>query len=416
VCYKNTHIIHFRELKHSPIFETLSVEIIFAINSKAFYHFTRSISFKILSMNIKINNTIKDSLGRDTYLNHYAEIDCSIGSSPYGHSSEVDRAIRSLDLKSLSSYQDMYFDPNLMSEILKKWGKHNVDKSEIFFGHGIFNLIERILYKLLDTSDGMLGYGPQFNEIPSEIKLAGGSYTPIPMTSDFRFPFEGIMKELEKDNAYSLIFIDNPNNPTGQITELSKLEKIIAAAEKKGICVIIDEAYGEFMEDENSAFTILSKYSNLIVTRSFSKAYGLASMRVGYCGVSEDIVPYFRKIDVPFEPTLVSSVGATKAFSDHTFLNNVVEKVKIEKEIIIKGLEKLGISVLPTNNSVSILCIHKEGVNLVELFKKCGIKVVSGQSFNNTNSIMDDSFARLRMPGSEVKCIEIINRLEEVLL
>jgi len=327
----------------------------------------------------------------------------------------VDTALRSIDLKMLTSYQDMYFDPNLLAQILKKWGKYGVTKTEMFFGHGIFNLTERILYKLLDTSGGMLGYGPQFNEIPSEMKLTGGKYYPIPMSDKFEFPFEAIMNELESNGDYSLVFIDNPNNPTGQITPLDKIEAIIALANKKGICVIIDEAYGDFMEEANSAFTLLSKYSNMIVTRSFSKAYGLASLRAGYCGVSKEIVPYFRKIDVPFEPTLVSSIGATEAIRDETFLQGVIQNIKVEKEIMINGLNNLGFQVLPTDTSVSILCVHKKGVNVVELFEKCAVKVVSGEAFYNTNELMDNSFARVRMPGSVVKCTEIINRLKDVL-
>ncbi|MCH2020852.1 MAG: aminotransferase class I/II-fold pyridoxal phosphate-dependent enzyme [Saprospiraceae bacterium] len=368
-----------------------------------------------MKLNIRIKKEIQHSIERDTYLNHFSEIDCSLGSSPYGHSSSVDTALQSVDYKMLTSYQDMYFDPNLLSQILKKWSQYGVSKTALFFGHGIYLLVERIMYKLLDISNGMLGYGPQFNEIPSEMQFAGGIYKGIPMTNNFEFPFEEMMEEIAINGIYAVIYIDNPNNPTGQIISLDKIEKIVSLAEKKGICVIIDEAYGDFMHDEQSAFKLVCKYSNLVVIRSFSKAYGLASMRASYCAVSDEIAPYFRKIDVPFEPTLLSAIAANAAIGDQVFLENVKKKVRAEKEIMIKGLRTLGFEVLPTDKNTSILCVYKKGMDVVKFFEECNVKVVSGVAFNKTNSMMDTSFARLRMPGSTLKCNEILNRMEEVL-
>ena len=368
-----------------------------------------------MKLNIRIKKEIQNSIERDTYLNHFSEIDCSLGSSPYGHSSKVDAALQSVDYKMLTSYQDMYFDPNLLSQILKKWSKYGVSKTSLFFGHGIYLLVERIMYKLLDIPCGMLGYGPQFNEIPSEMQFAGGIYKGIPMTDNFDFPFDEIMTEIATKGTYAVIYIDNPNNPTGQIISLDKIEKIVSLAAQNGVCVIIDEAYGDFMNEEQSAFALVSEYPNLVVVRSFSKAYGLASLRASYCAVSEEIVPYFRKIDVPFEPTLLSAIGATAAIGDQAFLEDVIQKVRSEKEIMIKGLKHLEFEVLPTDDNTSILCVHKKGMDVVKLFEECNVKVVSGIAFSKTNSIMDASFARLRMPGSTVKCNEILNRLEEVL-
>ena len=168
----------------------------------------------------------------------------------------------------------------------------------------------------------MLGYGPQFNEIPTEMEAAGGNYRPIPLMPDFQFPFQQILCQLKSKND-SMLYLDNPNNPTGYLIPMEYIECIVQEAEKNEIIVLVDEAYGDFVPDECSAINLVRKYSNLMVIRSFSKALGLAAQRVGYMAISDSLAHYYKKIDVPFEPTLVSAEMASMTLGDYDFINHV---------------------------------------------------------------------------------------------
>ena len=271
-----------------------------------------------LSPKIKFKKSLYSNFEATDYLNPHttidnasAVIDSSLGFSPYGFSPYVKAALQKVDYTTLTAYQEIYHDSSLLGELIKKWGYSGITKENVFFGHGAYNVLERIVYKLLEPCS-MLGVGPQFPNIPNEAMLSGGSYHSIPFNQEFKFPCKELHAEIEQSqnhHGYSVIFLDNPNNPTGNFIDLTTIEHIAHAAEKQGICLIVDEAYGDFTKDEESAINLVPTCNNLMVVRSFSKAYGLASLRVGYCVVSDHIASYYRMIDVPFEPSLLSSIA-----------------------------------------------------------------------------------------------------------
>lgn len=362
---------------------------------------------------MKFRQTLSHSV-KSSYLKGMTKIDCELGVSPYGHSILVDEAMQNLDLKALTAYHEVYYDTHLMIEIIKKWGGFGILPENVFMGHGIFNIVERIIHKLLDNT-GMLGFGPQFNEIPSEMGLAGGKYDSLKMSPEGKLPLDEMVQTIsEKGDEYSLVFIDNPVNPLGWYIPLDNLRAIIGEAEKRDLCVLVDEAYGDFVPDDHSAISLVPEFKNLIVTRSFSKAYGLASLRVGYAVISSEIVPYYRKVDVPFEPSITSGIAATAAMKDPDFIDRLRTNVQHEKTVMIDGLQKLGFQIMPTHPDVSIFLAHKPDTDIVSLFERASVSVVSGETFTNTNPSIDRSYARVRVPGHEELAKEVLYRLKEL--
>lgn len=355
---------------------------------------------------------------RDTYLTEdekaikslFPVIDCEVGYSPFGCSQRMLGLIKEFDFSQVARYPEMFYAKLLKPMIAERFSGANLNPSNIFFGHGSFNLAERIVHKFI-VPKSMLGYGPQFNEIPTEMEAAGGNYRPIPLMPDFQFPFQQILCQLKSKND-SMLYLDNPNNPTGYLIPMEYIECIVQEAEKNEIIVLVDEAYGDFVPDECSAINLVRKYSNLMVIRSFSKALGLAAQRVGYMAISDSLAHYYKKIDVPFEPTLVSAEMASMTLGDYDFINHVRKASCLVKKQISSVLVSIGLEILPTHPNVSILVVHKAGINLFAQFQKIGIKVENGVGYKKTNKIMDHSFIRLRVPN-EVDTREVMKRITE---
>ncbi len=120
--------------------------------------------------------------------------------------------------------------------------------------------------------------------------MHGATYDYVLLKKEDNFKFNE--KEfIEKINPeYKVIYIDNPNNPTGQIIPLSSIENIVKEAAKYDIAVMVDEAYGEYMPKENSAVKLLNNYDNVIALKTFSKGFGLAGLRAGYAVLPEQLV------------------------------------------------------------------------------------------------------------------------------
>jgi histidinol-phosphate aminotransferase len=243
----------------------------------------------------------------------------------------------------------------------------------------------------------MLGLGPQFGEIPFEWRLAGGSYEPLPLEAPgYELPVEAFERALLAEPA-SVVYVDNPNNPLGQQFPREQLERLAAACARTGTILVVDEALGDFVDDAESCARLAASHDNVIVTRSFSKALGLAAERVGYAFLSAPLAEYYRLVDVPFEPGLVAATLARETLKDHAYLEHVRRESAAAKAEIVSACQDAGLGVLPSHPAVSILTVHSPGRDARMLLRSRGILVQPGSSFGRTHMGWDDSFARLRV-------------------
>jgi histidinol-phosphate aminotransferase len=345
---------------------------------------------------------------RDTYLGsaiklnpRFAVIDCATGFSQWGVSALAIQAHKDFDPRALAAYPELQYDKLLKPVIMERFKVVGLREDCLFFGHGSFNLAERLIHKMIKPSC-MLGPGPQFNEIPSEFVAAGGRYHPVPIdpTSTDPFPVEDLEQLLEMEDA-SVLYIDNPNNPLGYLVELPVIARLVKAAEKRDIIVIVDEAYGDFVADDKSAAHLVPEFRNLVVIRSFSKALGLAAARVGYMFLSEELASYYRQLDVPFEPSLYPATLAQATIKDGAFIEGIRAVVARTKERVTHSFLRHGWDVLASHRATSILTVHRDGSNVVEELASIGISVEPGSAFKATHSQWDDSYCRVRIPPED---------------
>lgn len=333
-------------------------------------------------------------LRRESYVEEEAPgsdlLDCSLGQNPFGFPRGI---LEGLDIRSfdISSYPDPYHY-RLRQALVERW-KNRFKEEDVFIGSGSMGCLEKANKALLKEGSLVLGYTPQFTEYITEVRVCGGVYEHLPLNPKNGFEFNADMFLEKLSDRYTLIYIDNPNNPTGQVISIESLKAIIDKAYKLGVIAIVDEAYGDFMDDENSAVNL--DYPNLIVIRSFSKGFGLAGLRVGYAIIKgSELKELYSKVNLPFEISSLSEEIALRAVKCTFFVEESRARIRETKGKILDFLSERGFDISKTSLDVPIFLLRKEGEDLSLHLKGKGILCVDGKSFMG----LDSSYVRIRIP------------------
>lgn len=216
---------------------------------------------------------------------------------------------------------------------------YDVKPHNVVCGVGSDELIDCILEGAIEEGDKVLVPEPSFSMYKQFTILKCGSLLPIPLKSDFSYDTKALLDAIRKEQP-KVIFLCNPNNPTGCILTREEIKAILELAE--GL-VVVDEAYEDFCEEEISMIPFINNYTNLVVLRTFSKAYALAGARVGYGIAHKEVIDFINTVRVPYNLSLFSQEVATWAILHHTsFQDNAIRIIK-EKKIVEEGLQKLGV-------------------------------------------------------------------------
>ncbi|MCX8127702.1 MAG: aminotransferase class I/II-fold pyridoxal phosphate-dependent enzyme [Synergistetes bacterium] len=319
-------------------------------------------------------------------------LDCSLGQNPFGVFKNI---LEGLDLEGfdLSSYPDPYHH-RLKQALVERW-KNRFKEEDVFVGSGSMGCLEKINKAFLKENSLVLGYTPQFTEYITEVKICGGVYEYLPLSPKDGFEFNADMFLDKLSEEYALIYIDNPNNPTGQLIPIESIRAILDKAYKLGVIVVIDEAYGDFIDDESSAINL--DYPNLIVVRSFSKGFGLAGLRVGYAVIKgRELKKLYSKVNLPFAISSLSEEIALKAIKNISLIEESRAYIAEIKGKVIRFLCDRGFDCSKTSLSVPIFLLWREKENLYLYFKERGILCIDGKNFTGLNS----SYVRIRIPRS----------------
>jgi len=233
--------------------------------------------------------------------------------------------------------------PNLSCSLATRLG---LNANQLLLGNGSNELLVRLGQMVLNPGDEVLFGNPGFIVYATTAQLCQAQSLPVPlreMTHDFML-FERAVTTKTK-----LIFIANPNNPTGTMIPLSQVEDLLKACPPH-VLVVLDEAYYEYVDDPSyfESMKLLSKYPNLVVLRTFSKAFGLAGLRIGYGAAHPDLVEIYQKIREPFNVNSLAMVAAEAALTDLDHVKKVVELNKRMRRVLFDGLLLLGMKPFPT--------------------------------------------------------------------
>lgn len=256
--------------------------------------------------------------------------------NPLGCSQKVTRALSNA-LTDLS----LYPDGNATVLRNKLAEKHSLKPEQFVFGAGSNEIITFIAQVFLNAEDESIYAEPSFSWYDTAVRATGAKPVIVPL-KDFTHDLEA-MKNSITDKT-KIIWICNPNNPTGTIITAEQQEEFLKSV-PSNIVVVLDEAYYEFAQGEGypESVPLLEKYPNIIVLRTFSKAYGLASLRVGYGMASEEMVSYLNRVRPPFNVNTLAQIAALAALDDKGFINDVLKINKTGLDMLYKAFERLGL-------------------------------------------------------------------------
>jgi histidinol-phosphate aminotransferase len=225
-----------------------------------------------------------------------------------------------------------------------------LEAENVAIGNGSSQLLESLCYVFGGTGRKIVYPTPSFSMYQIYCKLADSVPVPVELEADFSLLPEKVLAAARNEQA-NLIILCTPNNPTGSVTPLKAVEEVVAGA---NCPVIVDEAYWDF--SGVTAVGLLAKYPNLIVARTFSKAYGLASARVGYVLASKEIVNSLSKVLLPFNINLLSLVAAETVFDAREEFAPLIARTVAQRERLAVELSKIeGITVYPSKTNFLLI-------------------------------------------------------------
>jgi len=271
---------------------------------------------------------------------------------------------------------------------LAEW--HQVDESQILLGSGSNQIFQTLLSAVIEPGDKVIYCPPTFSLFDMYADLYGGDLIKVHHTPGANFPIENLLAAIDLHKP-KIVLLCSPNNPTGYEMTLTDLERVCNAT--PGL-VFWDEAYGEF--SDQSAKKLLDKYRQLIISRTFSKAFSLAGLRFGYFLAHEDIITQLVKINIPYNVNLFTEMVAIRLLQNLAFMKKHVGYLKKERERLYNRMREIdGITVFPSAANF-LLFKSTDDTNLFLELKKRGILVrdVSGYE-------LLDGFQRVSIGSNE---------------
>ena len=233
--------------------------------------------------------------------------------------------------------------------------KFNILENQVTVGNGSNDIIEFVARSFLGPNDSAVYSEHAFAVYPLVVRAVGAMGIEVP-AKNFSHDLEAMLDSIEKNTK--LIFIANPNNPTGSFIEQSELLNFLEKVPEE-IIVLLDQAYFDYSSFETSdlEFDVLERFPNLVISRSFSKAYGLAGFRVGYSVSSIEIADYLNRVRQPFNANSLALYAAEIALDDDQFIKKCLELNFEQKQILFNGLQASGFECLPSRaNFISFDC------------------------------------------------------------
>jgi histidinol-phosphate aminotransferase len=217
-------------------------------------------------------------------------------------------------------------------------GFFGVEPDDFILSNGTDEAIQVLINTYIDDSDEVLLLQPSYAMYRFYSELAGANIREIRYRKDkLAFPLEELLDAIRPKTR--AILIANPNNPTGTGTSRAGIERILQKA--GNAAVLIDEAYYEFCGV--TALPLLDDYPNLFVSRTFSKVYGMAAMRLGCLFSQSGNVEFLHKAQSPYSVNTVAAMAARAAIQDKTYVEKYVTEILAARELLYVGLEKLAI-------------------------------------------------------------------------
>ncbi len=298
-------------------------------------------------------------LARELGLEEASIIKLASNENPLGVSPKALEAMRSL-LDGLARYPDGNgFE--LKQALSRRYG---VGQGQIVLGNGSNDVLELAARAFLAPGLSAVYAQHAFAVYPLAVQAVGARGIEVP-AKDYGHDLAAMGAAVCADTR--IVFVANPNNPTGTFVSGAELEKFVAAL-PRDVLVVLDEAYTEYLRPEFRYDSIgwLKKYPNLVITRTFSKVYGLAGLRVGYALAAPGVADLMNRVRQPFNVNSLSLAAAAAALDDEAFIRDSYDLNCRGMDQIVTGIGRHGLKHIPSYGNFVTFGVAKAG----EVFQK----------------------------------------------
>ena len=244
---------------------------------------------------------------------------------------------------------------------------------QFMFGNGSNDLIDLLVRTFGGPEHGIVTSESTFVVYRLIAQATGVPFTEVAMPPDtLTFDLDAIAEQVTDNTRF--VFLCNPNNPTGTMFDAEQLDAFLDRIGPEPI-VVLDEAYIEYVDPEKrvDSLAVMSRRKRTVILRTFSKAYGLAGIRIGYGITSPDLVSYVERVRQPFNTNHIAQVGAIAALQDEEHLQTVVEGNREGVRVLTAGLKELGLRPIATETNFVLFELGQDGRPIYDELLKLGV-------------------------------------------
>ncbi len=299
-----------------------------------------------------------------------------------------------------------YPDTNVTQLRNKLSEKHGISGENFIFGNGSFELISLIGSAYIDKGDEVIYNDPSFGWYLNTTRLNEGVIIKVPVDENKAVDTQAILEHITEKTK--VIWLCNPNNPTGTLINADVLDDFIKQVPNT-VLIVLDEAYVDFIEgDYIDTVQYVKQYDNIILLRTFSKAYGLASFRLGYGIADVKIIESLTKVKLPLNVSTASQTAGLTALQDQEFVNFIINTNRKELEYYYQEFEKLNLRYIRSNGNFVLVEIGIDSTWAESEFLKRGIVIRNGSEFGL------DGWLRISI-GKPDENRKVVSALSEIL-
>jgi len=302
--------------------------------------------------------------------------------------------------------EEMAIYPEYQATIKRLATHFRVRPREMHLTNGIDDALHLIADTFIEDGDSVLVVEPTFDMYRFFAELAGARVISLRYDEEMRFPVDDVIRLLRRPGKKCprVLYISNPNNPTGTLVQQKELSRILNAASRS--LVLVDEAYFDF-----AGLTILPwirRYPNLLVARTFSKAAGLAALRLGVLFGNPSTLDLMRRACTPYPVNTAALVAAEAAIRDARFSRNLTREVLRSRAMLEAGLAGLGARVYPSRANFVLADFGAKAHRLVRALDRKGILVREKRDFG------EPGFVRVSA-GTRADTRKLLHAMESIL-
>jgi threonine-phosphate decarboxylase len=339
------------------------------------------------------------------------KIDFSSNINPLGISKFVLKEIK----KKIKHISYVYPDPNctLLKKSIAEYIGHGIDQKWINIGNGATELIHNFVRSL--PSKNAIIPSPTFCEYELVSKRCGMLISYIPLSKKFEIEPNGIIEKVRK-KSNNLIFLCNPNNPTG-LVNTEAIEKILSSIDNSKTVLLIDESFIDFLDniEKKSMISKIKEFDNLAILRSMTKSYGLAGLRLGYLVSNPNLTRKLKLHQITWNVNGIAQVAGIAALHDQKYISKTKKIIQKEREYMYTKINRKKSHVNALRSDVNFFLIKLKNFDSTTYQKKMlnfyGILVRDCSTFTG----MSNEFIRIavRTHGDNLKFLKAIDDIND---